>query len=426
MFELNQTQRMMEQMLRSYVDKEIMPHVQKMDAGEMLPYDLYRKMYKDLQLRGQMEKVVDKKIAALRAAESGGSPAGNGSPKAAEAANDADDATDALGGGRDPIMGSILMKELGRASPGFAMSLGASLGLCGMNILNKGTADQVEQFAKPVLTLEKIGAWGLTEPGAGSDAFGSMKTVARRDGDYWVLNGSKTFITNAPYAEVFVVYAKVKEDGAGADQRTWPVRSFALQRGDEGLSTSEPFEKMGMCDSPTGMVFLDDCRIPADRILGGKKAETEEARAGGKEILQGERSGLPALAVGIIERCLEVAIKYAKEREQFGQPIASYQAVQLRIANMYIALENARNLMYKQAWLAAEGKRDMFSACVAKVYCSQMATQVALDAIQILGGNGYMKEYHVEKLMRDAKLLEIGGGTSDINLLTMARQLLAD
>ncbi|MEW6775605.1 MAG: acyl-CoA dehydrogenase family protein [Bdellovibrionota bacterium] len=412
MFDLTEPQKMMEKMLRTYVDKEIMPHIPKMDKGEMLPYDLYRKMYKDLGMRGQVEGAVAKQIAAKRKVEAGEAPPAKKKPD--------DDEEGGLMGGNDPVLGMIFMKELGRASPGFAMSLGASIGLCGLNILNKGSADQVEQYAKPVMLLDKIGSWGLTEPGAGSDAFGSMKTTARRDGDYWVLNGSKTFITNAPFADVFVIYAKLNK-GQGGDIRGWPVKSFIVTRQDAGLSTSKPMEKMGMCDSPTGLVYLEDCRIPANRMMG---SENEEARAGGKQILEGERSGLPALAVGIMERCIEVAVKYAKEREQFGQPIANYQAVQLRIANMYIAYENAKNLLFKQAWLQKEGKRDMFSACVCKVYCSQMATQVALDAIQILGGNGYMKEYHVEKLMRDAKLLEIGGGTSDINLMTMARELL--
>ncbi len=413
MFEFNDQQKMMEKMLRSYVDKEIMPHVAKMDKGEMLPYDLYRKMYKDLGIRQQAESAVNKRIAAKRRQEAGEAPA---PAKKREAGDD----EGGLMGGGDPIMGMLFMKELGRASPGFAMSMGAAVGLCGLNILNKGSADQIEKYAKPVVMFDKIGAWGLTEPGAGSDAFGSMRTVARRDGDSWVLNGSKTFITNAPFADVFVIYAKLNR-GQGGEMRHWPVKSFIVTREDAGLSTSKPMEKMGMCDSPTGLVYLEDCRIPANRMMG---SENEEARAGGKQILEGERSGLPALAVGIMERCIEVAVKYAKEREQFGQPIANYQAVQLRIANMYIAYENAKNLLFKQAWLQKEGKRDMFSACVCKVYCSQMATQVALDAIQILGGNGYMKEYHVEKLMRDAKLLEIGGGTSDINLMTMARELL--
>jgi len=418
MFELTDTQRMMEQMMRAYVEKNIQPHVAKMDKGEMLPYELYRKMYRDLGMKGQIEKGLNKLVAQRRDEEKNGKPPSK--PMDAVGA-DADDAADLMGSARsDPMMGAILMKELGRASPGFAMSLGASIGLCGMNILNKGTADQIEQYGKPVALLDKIGAWGLTEPGAGSDAFGSMKTTAKKDGDCWILNGSKTFITNAPFADVFVVYAKLNK-GQGGEARSWPVKSFVLTRDDKGLTTSQPFEKMGMCDSPTGLIYLEDCRIPANRMLG---KEVEESKMGGKEILEGERSGLPSLAVGIIEKCLEVATKYAKEREQFGQPIANYQAVQLRLANMYIALENSRNLMFKLAWMQKSGKRDMRAACVAKVYCSQMATQTALDAIQILGGNGYMKEYHVEKLMRDAKLLEIGGGTSDINLMTIARDLL--
>ena len=411
MFEFNETQKMAERMIRQYVEKEILPHVPAMDRGEELPYELFRKMHRELGLRAQTQKAIEKAIARKRAEEAG---------ERAPEKND-DDEEDTGGRGQDPLMMAILMKELARVSPGFALSYGASLGLCGSNIQKKGTADQLERFAKPVMLFEKIGAWGLTEPDAGSDAFGSMKAVARRDGDHYVLNGSKTFITNAPFADVFVIYARL-DKGQGGERSSWPVKSFICVREDEGLSTSEPMEKMGMCDSPTGLIYLEDCRIPADRLLG---SEDEEARGAGKDVLQGERSGMPAMALGIIERCLEVAVKYAKEREQFGQPIANYQAVQLRLADMYIAYENCRNLVFKQAWLQKEGKRDMFSAQVAKVYCTQQATKVALDAIQILGGNGYMKEYYVEKLMRDAKLLEIGGGTSDINMMGLMREYLA-
>ena len=413
MFEFNQTQKMAEKMMRGYVEKEILPHVAAMDRGDMLPYDLFRKMHKELGLRIAAEKAINKAIERKRAEEAGETPP----EKPEKDKGDEDD----LSGGQDPLLMAILMKELSRVSPGFTLSYGASLGLCGSNIQKKGTAEQLEKYAKPIMLYDKIGCWGLTEPDAGSDAFGSMKTVARRDGDYYVINGSKTFITNAPHADIFVIYARL-DKGQGGERNSWPVKSFICVREDEGLSTSEPMDKMGMRDSPTGLIYLEDCRIPVDRILG---TEEEESRGDGKEVLQGERSGMPAMALGIIERCLEVATKYAKEREQFGQPIANYQAVQLRLADMYIAYENCRNLVFKQAWLQREGKRDMFSAQVAKVYCTQQATKVALDAIQILGGNGYMKEYYIEKLMRDAKLLEIGGGTSDINMMGMMREYLA-
>lgn len=327
--------------------------------------------------------------------------------------------------GADPALAAIVSLELSRVSPGFALAFGASAGLAGGAIMGKGTLEQKRRWGLPILTWEKIGAWGMTEPGSGSDAFRSMRTVAKpADGGY-VLNGQKTFITNAPYADTFVIYAKIDrgDDTPIADR---PIQPFVLERGDAGLTTSQPMRKMGMHSSPTGEVFLGDCFVPADRLLGLREKDVI-GRDSGKDVFHSERTGLPTMAVGIIERCLDIALDYAKQRVTWGKKIAEYQLVQEKLARMFVHLENCRNLMFKQLALAASHQTmTAAEASAAKLYCARAATEVALDAVQILGGNGYMQEYRVEMFARDAKLLQIGGGTDEIQIINIARHLIGE
>jgi alkylation response protein AidB-like acyl-CoA dehydrogenase len=251
-----------------------------------------------------------------------------------------------------------------------------------------------------------------------------MRTRARRDGDEYVLNGSKTFITNAPYADVFVVYAKL--DDGREDVSGRPMHAFLVERGTAGLETSQPMHKMGMHASPTGQVFLSDVRVPKSRLLG----ETEdigEAREQARDVFHGERTGLVPMALGIIERCLEESLKYARERQQFGHAIGEYQLIQEKLARMFVARENVRNLFFKFLHHQANKLRlSMAEACVCKLYGARMATEVAMEAVQLMGGNGYMQEFVVERLARDAKLLQIGGGTDEIQIITIAKALLRD
>jgi acyl-CoA dehydrogenase len=325
-----------------------------------------------------------------------------------------------------PLM-AILMMELSRFCPGFAMSFGASLGLCGGAILARGTAEQRARFALPVMTMEKIGAWALTEPGAGSDAFGSMSTRARRVDGGWRLSGSKTFITNAPHADVFVVYARVEGAGesAGAERGTGAgVRAFVVERGAEGLATGAPMKKMGMHTSPTGEIFLDDVFVPGDQLLGREDADNEREAA--KSSLKGERFGMTPMCLGIVDRCLDESVRYAKDRVQWGQPIATFQLVQEKIARMYTARTVIHALLMRQ--LAAERDRVALAveeACASKLYCARTTTEVAMDAVQLKGGAGYMRDGIVEMLARDAKLLQIGGGTDEIQILRIAREVLS-
>ena len=408
MFELTEPQRMMQDMVRQWCDRELRPRLAQLESGELLPYDLMRDLVRQFGLAEVARASLEKRVRKLR---EGGEANGGG---LGDLLGDAD------AGGGDPMMFALLAKELCRCSPGFASSWGVSLALAGGAIIGKGTAEQIERYGIPVATLEKIGSWCLTEPGAGSDAFGSMQTTARPDGDDYVLTGQKTFITNGPYADVFVVYAKVDR---GQPRAEMAVNTFILERGMPGFAQGKPFRKMGMRDSPTGELFFDGVRVPKANLLGGRE-KSAEGRADTKESLGNERSGLPAMAWGIIEECYERSLAYVKERRQFGRAIGEFQAVQLDLADMYVKLKNVENIAFRTAWMQKQGVRDVAFVNASKAYCSQVAVDVALKAIQLHGGNGYMEEFHIEKLARDAKLLELGAGTTHINYLTAARALL--
>ena len=406
MFELDDTQRMVQSAVRAWCESELGPAVPALERGDLLPYDLLRRLAGDLGLADTLATMAKRRARKLRG-ESTNAP----------------EAGDAGGFGADPLLTSVLLKEISRVSPGFGMALLATLG-CGMAILSRGSADLIESHALPVLRFHKIGAWALTEPGAGSDAFGSMRTTAVADGDDLVLNGQKTFISNAPFADVFAIYARI-DTGETSVRTARPIRAIVVERGTAGLETGNPMRKMGMHDSPTGEVFLRDCRVPRRHLIGDLESQSAARGGAALDTLNLERSVMPAMCLGIIERCVEESVRYAKTREQFGRPIAEFQAIAFKLARMELALENARNLVFKLAWAQRHGKLDARLASLAKLYCAEQAVRVALDAIQIHGGAGYMAELPLEKLMRDAKMFEIGGGTNEIQLQTIARALLA-
>jgi alkylation response protein AidB-like acyl-CoA dehydrogenase len=400
MIDFSDEQKMAQQMLRQWTAKELSPHVAKLEKGELLPYEIGRKLIRafgiDEMVRGQFAKMSQSGAAGEKAERRG-----------------------ALG---DPALMAIVSIELSRVCPGFCLSFGASLGLAGGAIMAKGTLAQKQRWALPILVGDKVGAWSMTEPGAGSDAFGSMRTTARRDGDSFVLNGQKTFITNAPYADTFVVYAKM--EGAEAT-RGRPFHAFVVDKDTPGLTVGKPMEKMGMCSSPTGEVFLADVRVPIGQLLGERLDDPSREQA--RDVFHSERTGMAPMCLGIIERCLEDSLAYARERETWGHKIAEYQLIQDKLARMYVHRENVRNLLFRQFEKMKVGKPiTMAEASACKLYCARAATEVTLEAIQIMGGNGYMREYHVEMLMRDAKLLQIGGGTDEIQIVTIARSLLKD
>ena len=409
MLKFSDEHEMIRKLIRRWTASKLEPQVDALEAGEP-PYELMRDFAKTFGIPDMVRSMFTK--LEERAAK--GAEAGDESPpRAARGPLSAS----------DPALAAIVSMELSRVCPGFALAFGATGGLAGGAIMGKGTLEQKKRWGLPIMTLEKIGGWGMTEPGAGSDAFRSMRTVAvPKDGGY-VLNGQKTFITNAPYADTLVIYAKI-DRGDGTPLADRPIQPFVLERGDKGLETSKPMRKMGMHSSPTGEVFLADCFVPADRLLGMREKDAV-GRESGKDVFHTERTGLPTMAVGIIERCLEIALDYAKQRVTWGKPIAEYQLVQDKLARMFVHLENSRNLMFKQLTLSIEGKTmSAAEASAAKLYCARAATEVAMDAVQLLGGNGYMQEYRVEMLARDAKLLQIGGGTDEIQIINIARNLL--
>jgi acyl-CoA dehydrogenase len=301
--------------------------------------------------------------------------------------------------------------------------MGVSMGLTSAAIMSKGTVAQKERWALDLLTMDKIGAWAITEPGSGSDAFGSMRSTARRDGDEYVLNGSKTFITNGPYADTTVFICKLDDGETPPEQRK--VLSFVLDRGMPGFEQSKPLRKMGMHSSPTGELFLDDVRVGRDRLIG----ETEDLPAGGRDgakaTFQQERAGVAAMALGIIEECLQLSVQYAKDRVQFGKPIGEFQLIQDKLARMEVARLNVQNLVFRTMEMGAAGvAMTLAEASAMKLYSARAATEVALEAVQLFGGNGYMSEFRVEQLARDAKVLQIYAGTDEIQITAIAKDLL--
>ncbi|MCC6849738.1 MAG: acyl-CoA dehydrogenase family protein [Deltaproteobacteria bacterium] len=412
MFEFDETQRAIAAALRDYCAREIEPRIGALEKGDVSAFALMREFGRAFGLDEMVGGPLRRRAERLR----GGGP---GSEPSVERSGP-------LG---DPALSAIFAMELARTSPGLCLCVTASMG-CAATIAARGDADLVERYAIPVLTLERVGCWALTEPGSGSDAF-AMQTSCRIEDDTVVLRGSKTFISNAPEADVFLIYARLVEDaaagpGAGAPtgardkQRIFPV---VVERGTPGLETGPPMEKMGMHACPTGEVFLDDVRVPRGHLLGDPDRPAREAA---EETLASERAAIVAMSLGVIERCLDDALAYAVERIQFGRPIAAFQLVQQKLARMYAARENVRNLVFKLIWMQRVGAATEREVSAAKWYATEAACEVALEAVQLMGGAGYMREHAPERMFRDMKLWTIGGGTSEIQQLTIAKDLLRE
>src|ERR1700730_3546222 len=408
MFEWSEEQQMIRDALRRFVDEEIRPHRQELEYGDLPPYDLLRKMYATFGMDAMQRELFARRIKRER---SGGDVERERS------------GGDAERGGGDSSLFVLPIIELCRCSPGMVTALGVSVGLTAAAILSRGTIDQKERWALDLLTLDKIGAWAITEPNSGSDAFGSMQSTARRDGDEYVINGSKTFITNGPYADTIVLICKLDEGNAPAGRR---VLSFVLERGMPGLEQSKPLRKMGLHSSPTGQLFLTDVRAGRDRLLGEREDGPGSGRDSAKATFTLERTGVAAMALGIVERCLELSVQYSRDRAQFGKPIGEYQLTERKLAGMEGARLNIQNMVFRQIEMAGAGPgMNLTEASACKLYSAQAATEVALEAVQLFGGNGYMAEYEVEQLARDAKVLQIYAGTDEIQVGQIARSLLA-
>jgi len=319
----------------------------------------------------------------------------------------------------------IPLVEFCRWCPGVSVALGTSIDLCAGAILRAGTDEQKRRWVPDLLTLDKIGAWAITEPDSGSDAFGGMKSTARPVDGGWLLNGTKTFISNAPYADTMVFICKL-DDGSDTPHRARPIVTFVLDSTMPGLQRSKPMRKMGQHSSPTGELHLADVMVTEDRLLRGPdKTEKPGNTSGAKSTFAMERASTAAMALGIIERCLELSVEYAKTRVQFGRPIGDYQLIQLKLAKMEVARLNTENMLLQYISMADEGVRpSLAEASAVKLYSAQAAMEVALEAVQVFGGNGYMSENHVEQLCRDAKVLQIYAGTDEIQVRAIARDLL--
>lgn len=315
------------------------------------------------------------------------------------------------GAGADTVSFAIVTEELSRACASTGITYSAHISLGGAPINLFGTEEQKQKYLTPICTGESLGAFGLTEPNAGSDAGGTQTTAKEVDGEY-IINGSKNFITNASYAKHLAMTAITgNKDGKKE------ISAIIVPTDAPGFTVIDNYEKMGLNASNTTQLVMEDVHVPVENLLG-KKGE------GFKQFLvtlDGGRIGIGAMAVGIAQAAYEKALKYAKERQQFGRPISQFQAIQFKLADMAMKIELARNMVYKAAWLKDQKRPFSKEASMCKLYASEIAMEVADQAVQIHGGYGYMREYEVERYMRDAKLLEIGEGTSEVQRMVIAR-----
>ena len=323
---------------------------------------------------------------------------------------------ESLGGaGMSAIEYCICIEELARVCPSVSLSVAAHNGLCTSHVHMFGNDAQRQQYVVPLIRGDYLGAWGLTESGAGSDA-AAMRTTARRDGAGWVINGSKQFITHGTVGGVIV--AMVVTDRAKGNRG---ISAFVIPRGTAGFRAGKKEHKLGMRASDTSEVLFENCFVPADAMVG----QEGQGFINTLQVLDVGRIGIAALGVGLAQGAYEAALRYAKERRQFGQPIASFQAIQWKLADMATRIQAARLLTYRAAWLKDQGvARTGRESSMAKLYSSEIAVRAAEESVQIHGGYGFMKDYPAEKFFRDVKLCTIGEGTSEIQRLVIARQLL--
>ena len=413
MFEWSETDLLVRDTVRGFIDKEIRPNLDTLETGELSPYPVARKLFSEFGLDVLAADAVKTMLDKERARQT-----------------DSEERSSAGLGGLGPqaSMAAVLVSELAGVSIGLLSTIGVSLGLGAATIMSRGTLAQKERWLPELMTLEKIAAWAITEPDSGSDAFGGMKTTVRRSGDEdgaYLLNGQKTFITNGPYADVLIVYAKL--DDGSVDRRRRPVLPFVLDAGMPGLTQGKPFKKMGMMSSPTGELFFDNVRLTPDRLLGETEQHTGgDGRESARANFAAERLGVALMALGIINECHRRCVDYAKTRTLWGQNIGQLQLIQLKLAKMEVARINVQNMVFQTLEKIQAGRvPSLAEASAIKLYSSEAATDVAMEAVQLFGGNGYMAEYRVEQLARDAKSLMIYAGSNEVQVTHIAKGLLA-
>lgn len=378
-FGLGETADMIRESVNAFARDEIAPRAAEIDERNEFPADLWRKMG-DLGLLGMTVPE-----------EFGGSGLGY-------------------------LEHVIAMEEISRASASVGLSYGAHSNLCVNQIARNGTQAQKEKYLPKLCSGEHVGALAMSEPNAGSDVV-SMKLRAVKDGDDYILNGNKMWITNGPDANVLVVYAKTNPD-----KHSRGITAFIIERDFAGFSTAQKLDKLGMRGSNTCELVFDNCRVPAANILGELDSGVEVLMSG----LDYERAVLASGPLGIMQACLDVCVPYVHDRQQFGKAIGEFQLVQGKLADMYTRTNAARAYVYAVAQSCDRGETTRKDAAGAILYAAELATQLALDAIQLLGGNGYINEYPTGRLLRDAKLYEIGAGTSEIRRMLIGRELFTE
>ncbi|CAM3672067.1 acyl-CoA dehydrogenase [Aeromicrobium ponti] len=375
-FDLTAEQNMILKTIRDFAEEEVAPGALERDRTKEFPVGVFKKMA-DLGLMG------------LPFPEEYG------------------------GAGADTVSFAIVTEELSRACASTGITYSAHISLGGAPLYLFGTEEQKQKYLVPICTGETFGAFGLTEPNAGSDAGGTRTRAVEKDGEY-IINGNKCFITNASYAKHLALTAVTAEQDGKKE-----ISAIIVPTDAQGFTVIDNYEKMGLNASNTTELVLEDVRVPTEHLLG-KKGE------GFKQFLitlDGGRIGIGAMALGIAQASYEKALQYAKERQQFGRSLSNFQAIQFKLADMAMKIELARNMVYKAAWLKDQGRPFAKEASMCKLYASEICMEIADQAVQIHGGYGYMKDYHVERYMRDGKLTEIGEGTSEIQRMVIARQI---
>ena len=377
-FHFTDEQKQLRRSIREFAEGEILPHVMEWDEVSHFPIEI-------------MPKLAEMGLLGIIFPEEYG------------------------GAGLGYIEYVIAIEELSRVDGSVGIIVAAHNSLCSNHIFKFGSEAQKQKFLWPLAQGKKIGAWSLTEPEAGSDA-GGTRTTAKRDAKHWIINGAKTFTTNGHYADVCVAMAVTDKSKASHG-----ISAFIIEKGTPGFKPGKKENKLGLRASDTSEVIFSDCRVPQENLLG----DEGEGFTGSLKILDGGRISIAALALGMAQGALDAAIKYAKQRKQFGQPISEFQAIQFKLADMATEVEAARLLVYQAAWLADKNNvRFTRESSMAKLFASEVAVRVANECVQIHGGYGFIKDYPAEKFYRDVKLCTIGEGTSEIQKLVIARQLL--
>lgn len=378
-FDYNETQTMIAQSIRDFAEQHIRPNIMEWDEKQIFPVELFKKL-------GEMGF-----MGVLVPEELGGSGLGY----------------------HEYI---TIVEEISKVDPSIGLSVAAHNSLCTNHILTFGNEEQKKRWIPKLATAEHIGAWGLTEHNTGSDA-GGMNTTAVRDGDHWIVNGAKNFITHAKSGDIAVVIVRTGEKGDSKG-----MTAFVFEKGMPGFTSGKKEDKLGMRASETAELIFDNCRVPDANRLG----EVGEGFIQAMKILDGGRISIGALSLGIAKGAYEAALKYSKERHQFGQPISNFQGIAFKLADMATEIEASELLLHKAAYLKNNGRKMTVAGAMSKMYSSEVCVRVSNEAVQIHGGYGYTKDYPVEKFYRDSKLCTIGEGTTEIQKLVISRNLVKE